>query len=227
MHPESYQGISSALLGKIRAGESSSWLHSWPFFIWGHGGLFFPGWLWLSTWPHKDRQRWLSYANTCWGIAPLTQDEIFPDEPNVSAGITARGSSWNNLFSYQAHAVYCMSASCLIEDHHTRCLLQSTSKQKCFSFFPWGVQTPFPSEVEIPFPWKTAAPHLWFTNKLCEMGSGWLRVVGSSFSISPSPWLIVNTSPSCATCCQLKAVSYLVVPFCWLQKRVFCTGEPA
>lgn len=56
-----------------------------PFLIGGHGGLVFPGWLCLSTWPHKDRQRWLSYINTCWGIAPLTLHEIFPPPAPHSA----------------------------------------------------------------------------------------------------------------------------------------------
>lgn len=59
------------------ASEGSFWLHPWPLSHRGQGGLFFPGWLCLSTWPHKDRQRWLSYINTCRGIAPLTLHEIF------------------------------------------------------------------------------------------------------------------------------------------------------
>lgn len=108
----------SPQLLKIGVSESSSWLHPWPFFIWGHGGLFFPGWLCLSTWPHKDRQRWLSYVNTCWGIAPLTLHEICPNKPNVSTGKTVHCFFWHKLSSCKArafNAVNTASASCLKE----------------------------------------------------------------------------------------------------------------
>lgn len=62
------------------------------FLIWGHEGLF-AGKLWQSTWPHKDRQHWLSCVNTCWRKAPLALHGVpppppHPDSPNVSTWIT-------------------------------------------------------------------------------------------------------------------------------------------
>lgn len=188
MHPKSYQNkkICRASLRKTRASESSSWLHPWPFFIWGHGGLFFPGWLCLSTWPHKDRQRWLSYVNTCWGIAPLTLHEIFPLLPNVSAGMRVRSVPFGNkLLPHKTHAVWCKSAPCLISEHHTWCLLQSVLKQRWLRFVLRCLNPFLSGRLHFTPPGKEVAGKFTRLDQIlprrCE--SIWFHVTVSSFSI--------------------------------------------
>lgn len=198
---------SPRLLG-IGVSESSSWLHPWPFFIWGHGGLFFPGWLCLSTWPHKDRQRWLSYVNTCWGIAPLTLHEICPNKPNVSTGIAVCPVPFDIKRPPIKPMLSTPSSLRLLRasnssDRHTRCLLQGVFK----ALYAW--QDSNSSNLQVKF---MRLHQIWQRHH----GLVWPHMTASSLSLSSSLWLIVNTCRYHPLVChvyQLMAVSYVFVQF--------------
>lgn len=83
-----------------------------------------------STWPHKDRQRWLHYVN-----AAVTRTWIIPWIIPWIAKCECRNncelcSFLESLSLFKAHAVCCISASRLILDHRTSCALQIIRKKK-------------------------------------------------------------------------------------------------
>lgn len=190
--PQSYQRISLQRVRQPARAPLGSILG--PFLIGGHGGLFFPGWLCLSTWPHKDRQRWLSYINTCRGIAPLTLHEI-SHLPNAITECTALLEINCFPIKYSRSGVNLLHALSPSAARYVYC--QALLNGGICISFPQTLNSSPPREVKFSSAWQASGWKSWNlrakftrTDRISQRhhGSIWNHVAVASFSIPASDW---------------------------------------